>query len=48
MNAIGTLAAILMPAMLPTCATFYQEGPTIRDGQVRDAMISVCPDGFIK
>ena len=47
-NALGTIASILMPALLPNCATLYEEGPTVMDGRVKDHMITISPDGFIK
>ena len=47
-NATGTLVSTLMPALLPSCATHYEQGPTVMSGKIRDYLICVSPDGFIK
>lgn len=47
-HAFGVIASTFMPALLPTCATLYEEGPTIMSGENRDSLICISPDGFIK
>ena len=47
-HGIGTIAAIFMPALLPGCATLYEVGAYVKDGDVIPKLLVDSPDGFIK
>ena len=46
-NAIATLVGLLMPALLPSCFSFFEVGPQIIDGVHRGNLIEVSADGII-
>ena len=46
-NVLATLSGLFMPALLPNCATLYEEGPNfLHSTQVHNFM-EVSPDGFM-
>ena len=46
-NAIATLVGLLMPALLPSCFSFFEVGPQFIDGVHRENLIEVSADGII-
>ena len=47
-HGIGTVAGILLPALLPGCATLYEVGAYVQDGDNIPNLLVDSPDGFIK
>ena len=47
-HGFGTVAAVLMPALLPGCATLYEVGAYTMDGDNIDNLLVDSPDGLIK
>ena len=43
-----TVAAVLMPALLPGCATLYKVGAYTMDGDNINNLLVDSPDGLIK
>ena len=46
-NATVTLVGLLMPALLPSCVTFFEVGPQCIDGVHKENLIEVSADGII-
>ena len=47
-HGIGTIAAVLMPALLPGCATLYEVGCYTKDGDNIEDLLVDSPDGLIQ
>ena len=46
-NAIASVVGLLMPALLPSCSTFFEVGPQFIHGVHRENLIKVSADGII-
>ena len=47
-NAITTLVGLLMPALLPSCFSFFEVGPQFIHGVHKENLIEVSVDGIIR
>ena len=47
-DAICTISCIVMPAILPSCAIFYEEGCSFIDGKINKKLLSTSPLGIIR
>ena len=47
-DAICTISCIVMPAILPLCALFYEEGCSFIDGKTNKKILSTSPLGIIR
>ena len=47
-DAICTISCIVMPAILPLCALFYEEGCSFIDGKINKKLLSTSPLGIIR
>ena len=47
-HGIGTIAGVLMPALLPGCATLYEVGCYTKDGDNIEDLLVDSPDGLIQ
>ena len=45
---MATLCGIVMPALLPSCAEYYEVGTFLVDGEVQKPLMAVSPDGVIR
>ena len=48
MNAVATLSAVVMPALLPSCAVLLEMGTKVLHGYKRPKVMAVSPDGIIR
>lgn len=48
MNAVATLTKVAIPALVPSCAKFYEVGSYFIDGDVVPHLMEVSPDGEIR
>ena len=47
-HGFGTIAGVLMPALLPACSTLYEVGAYVKDGDNISTLMVDSPDGLIK